>query len=227
MEDYKKKYLEYKIKYIELKKSMEKKTQSGGASPEEIIAKYNMLFKSKKIPQALVERYNDYKLHVDFPDTIKDYEEFGRLGDSLYEQMRAIETPDLSKKIIDKFDNIMKAQRNDLIQPELYEQMQEYKTRIATRPGSPTTIQLERSVMTQMDAIPNIQPPSVRATAYPTTAYPITAYPTTANSSLPYTSDSRLASQARERKSAFEQEYGPAPWMSVYEDENGRIRSFD
>jgi hypothetical protein len=31
MEDYKKKYLEYKIKYIELKKSMEKKTQAGGA----------------------------------------------------------------------------------------------------------------------------------------------------------------------------------------------------
>jgi hypothetical protein len=32
MEDYKKKYLEYKIKYIELKKSMSKKTQSGGAA---------------------------------------------------------------------------------------------------------------------------------------------------------------------------------------------------
>ena len=39
MEDYKKKYLEYKVKYIELKKNMEKKTQSGGGKLHEIAKK--------------------------------------------------------------------------------------------------------------------------------------------------------------------------------------------
>jgi hypothetical protein len=42
-EDYKKKYLEYKVKYIELKKSMEKKNQSGGGLRPDILARANAI----------------------------------------------------------------------------------------------------------------------------------------------------------------------------------------
>ena len=49
MEDYKKKYLEYKIKYIELKKSMEKKNQSGGTF-DEIIKKGKTLLAYEAYP---------------------------------------------------------------------------------------------------------------------------------------------------------------------------------
>jgi hypothetical protein len=90
-ENYKKKYLEYKIKYIELKKNMEKKTQSGGAIFDDttIIKAYTLRAYEDLIPDE--QRFNVLSVMLDKNKNMNRSEERERsiLIDRLYKQLVA------------------------------------------------------------------------------------------------------------------------------------------
>ncbi len=67
MEDYKKKYLEYKVKYIELKKTMDKKTQAGGALLDIIKKKIETLYAYNKLTPATATTTRQYLFSLDKP----------------------------------------------------------------------------------------------------------------------------------------------------------------
>ena len=68
-EDYKKKYLEYKVKYFELKKSMENTNQSGGALDTLIVQRYNYLLAN--YPQLInVQLQQLQQLYQNYDETL-------------------------------------------------------------------------------------------------------------------------------------------------------------
>ncbi len=90
MEDYKKKYLEYKIKYIELKKSMENKTHSGGAPlGEDTLRKLGMLLTKLRITpevRAILTRYNNMINYDNHKFTRNDLEDVTNFINEMYEE---------------------------------------------------------------------------------------------------------------------------------------------
>jgi hypothetical protein len=89
MEDYKKKYLEYKLKYIQLKQKIEKKNQIGGALDENIVEKFNTLDRTHRdlIPHSLRIDFHRYQAYANSPDSVPQQ----ALERSLYRQLHAIE----------------------------------------------------------------------------------------------------------------------------------------